>query len=99
MNAKNALNSKQAIGLLAVGILMTAIPLIRPDWFPPGEDGSSVSAIWLTCMGVIEGAIGAWHLVKREVLPALIRARAAPPPKVTRGGLPVGARQRRSLSP
>lgn len=76
MNAKETFTAKNALVLLVVGLVMQLIPVLAPYWFPPtGVDGSNASAIWLTCMGIIEASIGAWYLMKLQVIPALIRGR------------------------
>ncbi|MGH7995794.1 MAG: hypothetical protein ACREFX_05515 [Opitutaceae bacterium] len=68
---------KNAIGLLVTGIAMRAIPDLEPGWFQPAvAGGSNASAIWMTCMGTIEAAMGFWYLLKTGVLPALRQRRS-----------------------
>jgi hypothetical protein len=69
-----AMNTKNAFGLMAVGVLMRVVPMWIPTWFPSnGPDGSNASALWLMCMGTIMGAIGGWHVLRHNILPALMR--------------------------
>jgi hypothetical protein len=69
------MNSKSAFGFVVVGILMAALPTLTPSFFPDnGPDGSNAGATWLLCMGVVEIAIGGFHLLRHDLVPMLRRA-------------------------
>lgn len=68
------MNTKSALGFLAVGIAMKILPGLEPSWFPPnGPDGSNAGALWLMWMGMIEAAIGAGYLIRSNFLPMVRR--------------------------
>ena len=63
-----------ALSLLAVGLVLRAVPDLRPGWFPPtGWDGTNAQAIWLIAMGTITALFGAFYLVKTILLPLIWR--------------------------
>jgi hypothetical protein len=81
------MNAKHALGFLMVGVLMKSLPAFAPDWFPgTGPDGSSASAIWLTCLGRIEILLGSYYLVKHQTLLGLKRLAIGGPPHSRGGG-------------
>ena len=54
---------------------MGFLPTVAPAWFPPtGFDGTSVRAIWLETMSIVQGALGCSYLILRWVMPAMSRA-------------------------
>ena len=63
-----------ALGLLAVGLVLRTMPELRPGWFPAdGWDGSSTGGIWLTAMGTITAVFGFYYLIKTAIVPLFWR--------------------------
>jgi hypothetical protein len=59
------MNSANAYGFVAFGLLLSALPIVFPVWFPPtGLDGSSARALWMQCMGVVQMILGLGYLLR-----------------------------------
>jgi hypothetical protein len=79
------MNSFNALGFLALGSLMNAVPAIAPSVVAHGPTiavGLTTSAVWLHFMGIVVGVIGSSTLFQ-EVLSAhrlakSVSARTAP---------------------
>lgn len=56
---------------------MNLLPLVAPAHFPPDSvDGANTSALWLQVMGSVNGIIGAFYLLKLEILPFIAQVLA-----------------------
>lgn len=75
-----------AYGFLVFGGLMHLLPLAAPAHFPPNSvDGGNTSALWLQAMGWVNGVIGAFYLIRLDVLPFIAQVmawRPAPLPEL-----------------
>jgi hypothetical protein len=59
-----------AYGFLVFGGLLNLLPLAAPAHFPPNSvDGANTSALWLQVMGWVNGTIGAFYLIRLDVVP------------------------------
>ena len=100
-----------AYGFLVFGGALRLLPLVAPAHFPPNSvDGSNTSALWLQAMGLINGIIGAFYLIRLDVVPFVAQVLAWRPaplpdplpenvlrPLVLRGD-PAGSSRQRSLA-
>jgi len=61
-----------AYGFLVFGGLLHLLPLVAPAYFPANSvDGANTSALWLQVMGWVNGVIGAFYLIRLDVVPFL----------------------------
>jgi nitrate reductase gamma subunit len=68
------MNSKDALVFIILGFAMGLLPSQAPGWFPQtGGNGSSVQALWLASMSSIEVAIGGLFLIRRLLVPRVLR--------------------------
>ena len=59
-----------AYGFLVFGGLLHLLPLVAPAHFPPNSvDGANTSALWLQVMGWVNGVIGAFYLIRLDMVP------------------------------
>ncbi len=73
------MNPANAFGFLVLGIVMWALPVAFPAWFPASAiDGSSTRAIWLEVMGVVQAGLGVSFLLAQY---ASALRRAVPVPR------------------
>ncbi len=69
------MNTKNALGFLLVGVVMNSLPVLEPHWFAHlGPDGTSASAAWVTCMGLVQALLGGVYLLKHHIWPSLVRS-------------------------
>lgn len=80
------MTSLSAYGFLLLGGLFHLLPLAAPGGFPSNSiDGANTSALWLQLMGWVNGGIGAFYLVRLEILPFIAHVlawRPAPLPEL-----------------
>jgi hypothetical protein len=66
-----------AYGFLVFGGLLNLLPLAAPAHFPPNSiDGANTSALWLQVMGWVNGTIGAFYLIRLDVVPFIAQVLA-----------------------
>ncbi len=74
-----------AYGFLVFGGALHLLPLLAPANFPPNSiDGANTSALWLQTMGWVNGVIGAFYLIRLDVVPfvaSVLAWRPAPLPE------------------
>lgn len=64
------MTSLHAYGFLILGSIGHVLPLVAPGQFPPNSvDGANTSALWLQVMGAVNGVIGAFYLIRLEIIP------------------------------
>ena len=75
MNAqKKEMNPRNGFGFLAIGFWMWLLPALVPSWFPAVAFGDTDSqALWLEGMGVVQMLLGGGIVLRRLVLPSLLR--------------------------
>jgi hypothetical protein len=65
VSTTNTMNLPNAIGLLALGILMRMLPIIAPSWVPVDPTlGTSARELWLILTGYVIGGTGAAWLLR-----------------------------------
>jgi hypothetical protein len=68
------MNTFNALGFLLVGVVMKILPTIEHAHFRRlGPDGTSASATWFVCMGLILAGVGGVHLLTHHIWPSLKR--------------------------
>lgn len=71
------MTSLYAYGFLILGSVCHLLPLMAPAQFPPNSiDGANTSALWLQVMGWVNGVIGAFYLVRLEIVPFIAQVLA-----------------------
>lgn len=71
------MTSLYAYGFLVLGGALHLLPLVAPAHFPPNSiDGANTSALWLQLMGWVNGVIGAFYLLRLEILPGIAQVLA-----------------------
>ncbi|SDR79861.1 hypothetical protein [Opitutus sp. GAS368] len=66
-----------AYGFLLLGGVLHLLPLVSPAQFPPDSlDGANTSALWLQCMGWVNGGIGTVYLWLLEMRPFVVHVLA-----------------------
>src|SRR3954468_18488161 len=80
-----------AYGFLVFGGLLHLLPLVAPGDFPANSvDGANTSALWLQLMGWVNGVIGAFYLIRLDVVPFIAHVltwRPAPLPELLPGNV------------
>jgi hypothetical protein len=73
------MNTFNALGFLALGSLMNALPVLAPAMAARGPEvmGMTTSALWLHFMGLVVGMIGGSWLLRVSYQHAMEVARAA----------------------
>jgi hypothetical protein len=63
-----------ALGFFLLGVLMIFVPAFFPASFAANAlDGSSTSALWLGVMGLFQGSMGAFFIMRNEAAPLAVR--------------------------
>lgn len=78
---QRGMTNVHAYGFLVFGGLLHLLPLVAPAHFPAnGIDGANTSALWLQMMGWVNGVIGAYYLIRLDVIPFVSQVLAWRPP-------------------
>lgn len=63
-----------ALGFFLLGIAMLFLPVIAPAYFiANAPDGSNTSALWLGLMGLFQGSLGTFFILRNEGVPLAVR--------------------------
>lgn len=64
---ENGMGSSNAVAFLLLGSLMGFLPALMPVHFSSSE--ISTSELWLEFMGILQGSLGMFYLIRNEVQP------------------------------
>jgi len=71
-----------AIAFSLLGSLMGFLPALWPAYFAvTGISGADNSELWLEFMGIVQGSLGTFYIIRNEILPMLLRITAWTFPK------------------
>lgn len=63
-----------AFGFFLLGLVMIFVPILLPDYFAANAaDGSNTSALWLAVMGIFQGSMSCFYIVRNEAVPLAVR--------------------------
>lgn len=63
-----------AFAFSLLGSLMGFAPALWPAYFAAnGISGADVSELWLEFMGIVQGSMGTFYIIRNEVLPMFLR--------------------------
>jgi hypothetical protein len=63
-----------ALGFFLLGIVMAFLPVLVPGYFiANAADGSNTSALWLGVMGLSQGFMGTFFIMRNEAIPLAVR--------------------------
>ena len=63
-----------ALGFFLLGLVMIFLPVLAPAYFAANAlDGSNTSALWLGVMGLFQGSMGTFFILRNEAVPLAVR--------------------------
>jgi hypothetical protein len=71
---KGDMTTLNALGFFLLGVAMMFLPAVAPAYFTASAlDGSNSSALWLNVMGLLQGSLGTFFILRNETTPLIIR--------------------------
>ena len=68
------MTTTNALGFFLLGLGMIFLPTLAPSSFGANSlDGSSTSALWLGVMGMFQGSMGLFFILRNETVPLAVR--------------------------